>query len=99
MSTSTKEPQESVRDRQDSAVSKLRAIAESLAYCPPEGVAAYLFRAQRMLNHHFAESIARANVPYVAGILRQIEARRRNDPEFAAALREAMEQEPRHGGT
>jgi hypothetical protein len=45
-----------------------------------------LHEAQNLLNHHFAESVGRAQVPYVAEMLRKIEARKRQDPEFATAL-------------
>lgn len=87
------EPRDSLRDRETSAIMSLCKIADSLRFTAPEGIAAKLYQAQNLLNHHFAESIARADVPYVVKILRKIDARKRHDPEFAAALAEYPNQE------
>ena len=78
------------RDREDVAVNRLLSLVESLRFSPPEGVARLLAKAQRLLNHHFGESVARADAAYVAEILRKVERRREGDPAFEVALEEAL---------
>lgn len=90
MSQNTKEPQESVRERYESVVSSICSMAYSLKFAAPETHSNYLNDMLSLLHTHFAESIARAEASYVAMILRKVEARKGNDPEFAEALAEEM---------
>ena len=86
----TDEALESRHDRENAATKRLTSIVDSLKFTPPEHTAELLNQAHQMLNHHFAESIGRADVSFVVEILRKVEARKKSDPEFAEGLDEAL---------
>lgn len=81
-------------DRSVATCEQVRKFVESWGYMAPELSPRALVRLYEILSVHFGTSNARAEITHVGEIVRSIERRKAEDPTFAGALEDYVQEPP-----